>query len=250
MDDVSSPPVLRDERGEAFEFLPVRAIRDGADVFLLAERPETGTLHVLKREGDVIGLVRDEEDLRRVSRRLEILRRAMDGELIEWRDEGGETRHLGVIDRGEADGTPYVLAADLEDPALVVALEPGPDGLREASERLVAAVHDRMQRLAAPADREGPNLEAATFGARRESLEITDDAGRTRTYRAAGRLVFEGRDLLFVETPDEPGRAVAVEVHDHGRLEPVADEAYLSRLRAHIEAASVSRAQAVPGPRP
>jgi hypothetical protein len=72
--------VLRDEDDQLFTFKPIRALRDGADVFLIAEREGTGTLHVLIREGDVLGLVRDHETLRRVALRLEILRRAMEGE--------------------------------------------------------------------------------------------------------------------------------------------------------------------------
>ncbi len=36
--EVTAPIVLQDEDGQAFAFLPVRVIRDGADLFLLAER--------------------------------------------------------------------------------------------------------------------------------------------------------------------------------------------------------------------
>jgi len=135
----TSPIVLRDEDSQAFAFRPLRALRDGTDVFILAEREGPGTLHVLAREGGFVGLVRDPATLGRVALRLEILRRAMEGELIEWTEEG-EEHFLGVFHRGEVQGRPYLLAADLADPATVVAFEPGPDGLRPADGDRVALI--------------------------------------------------------------------------------------------------------------
>jgi len=230
----TSPIVLRDEDGQAFAFRPLRALRDGTDVFILAEREGPGTLHVLAREGGFVGLVRDPATLGRVALRLEILRRAMEGELIEWTEEG-EEHFLGVFHRGEVQGRPYLLAADLADPATVVAFEPGPDGLRPADGDRVALIHEQLAAALADWDAARPNLEAAVLGLRRERIQVTDASGRAHEYEGAGRLFFQGRDLLFLAPRDEPRHAVAFAVQGGGRIEPIADERFLAELRAHLD---------------
>jgi hypothetical protein len=230
-----SPP-RRD--GRAFAFRPVRALRDGADLFLIAEREGASTLHVLSREDGRLGLVRDEGVLRRVALRLEILRRASEGELVEWTDPEGRKRFLGVFHRGEAAGEPYVLAADLDDPANVIAFQPGAEGLRPADERQQASILEQLE--AATNEWAGvlPSLESKTLGVRREAVEVKDSRGVAHAYQAAGRLFFQGRDLLFLSPAHEPERAIAFEVRSGGRIEPVADERFLADLHAHLEHSS------------
>jgi hypothetical protein len=235
--EVPDPIVLRDEDGRAFAFRPIRALRDGADLFLLAEREGAGTLHVLAREDGRVVLVRDDAVLRRVALRLEVLRRAMEGELLEWTDAEGRKRFLGVLRRGEAAGEPYLLAADLDDPATVVAFEPREDGLRPADERLRAAILEEL--TAATAEWTGllPSLEAKTLGMRGERVQVTDARGVAHAFRAAGRLFVQGRDLLFLAPDHDPERAVAFEVRPGGRVEPVADERFLAELQADLDEA-------------
>jgi len=236
--EATEPIVLHDEDGQAFAFRPLRVLRDGAHLFLIAEREGAGTLHVLAREDGRIVLVRDDAALKRVALRLEILRRAMEGELVEWTDPEGRQRFLGVIHRGEAAGEPYVLAADLDDPATVIAFEPAEDGLRPASDRLRAAIVEDLTAKTADWDGLLPSLEARTLGIRGERIEVTDARRVAHAYRAAGRLFFEGRDLLFLAPDDDPGRAIAFEVGAGGRIEPVADERFLADLHAHLEHAA------------
>ncbi len=233
--EVMEKVVLHDEDGQSFVFLPLRVLRDGADLFLLAEREGAGTIHVLSREGDGLGLVRDDAVLRRVALRLEILRRAMEGELVEWTDEEGQERFLGVFHEGEAEGEPYLLAADLDDPARIVAFKKSEAGLEPVDERRRIAIVDQL--LAATEEWAGalPNLESMTLGMRRERIEVTDARGSAHAYRAAGRFFFQGRDLLFLSPAREPQTAVAFEVKGGGRIEPVADERFLADLHAHLE---------------
>jgi hypothetical protein len=73
---------------------------------------------------------------------------------------------------------------------------------------------------------------------RRELIEVTDSRGVAHAYQAAGRLFFQGRDLLFLSPAHEPERAIAFEVRSGGRIEPVADERFLADLRAHLEHSS------------
>lgn len=224
---------LHDEDGAAFRFLPVRLLRDGAELFLIAEREGQGTLHVLRREGEHVGLVRDRETLRRVSFRLEVLRRAMEGEAIERPGEPPQV--LGVIHRGEVDGRRYLVAADLVDPATVVAFEAKAGGLAPADSVLVAAIREQLEEPLLALEAALPQLEAASLGLRGERIEVATPGG-PRVYETAGRLFFEGRDLLFVRHPGEAGSGAA-EVLPNGRLEAVSDEPFLRRLRAHLEAA-------------
>jgi hypothetical protein len=224
---------LYDEDGAAFRFLPVRLLREGAEFFLIAEREGEGTLHVLRREGEHVGLVRDRETLRRVSFRLEILRRAMEGEAIEG--AGDPPQVLGVIHRGEVNGRSYLVAADLLDPATVVAFEASAGGLVPADDGLVAAIREQLEEPLLALEAARPQLEAASLGLRGERIEVTSPAG-PRVYETAGRLFFEGRDLLFVRRPGEAA-SVATEVLPGGRLEPVRDEPLLGRLRAHLGSA-------------
>jgi hypothetical protein len=233
--EATEPIVLHDEDGQAFAFRPLRVLRDGADLFLIAERDGAGTLHVLAREDGRIGLVRDDAVLRRVALRLEILRRAMEGELVEWTDPEGRPRFLGVFHRGQSAGQPYLLAADLDDPANVIAFEPAGSGLRPADERLRAAILEDL--TAATAGWAGllPSLEAKTLGMRGEPIEVTDARGVAHAYGGAGRLFFQGRDLLFLAPEDDPERAVAFEIRTGGRIEPVRDERFLVELEADLE---------------
>jgi hypothetical protein len=239
--EVPDPIVLHDEDGRAFAFRPIRALRDGADLFLLAEREGAGTLHVLAREDGRVVLVRDDAVLRRVALRLEVLRRATEGELVEWTDAEGRKRFLGVFHSGEAAGETYVLAADLDDPATVIAFapgdEPGRNGLRPASERLRAAILEEL--TAATAEWTGllPSLEAKTLGMRGERIEVMDSRGVAHAFRAAGRLFVQGRDLLFLAPDHDPERAIAFEVRPGGRIEPVADERFLAELQADLDEA-------------
>jgi hypothetical protein len=223
---------LGDADGAVFRFVPVRVLRDGAGLFLIAEREGAGTLHVLRREGDEIGLVRDRETLRRVSFRLEILRRAMEGEAIVG--PGDPARMLGVIHRGEVEGRSYLVAADLADPASVVAFEAGASGLVPADDALVAAIREQLEEPLVALEAARPRLEAATLGLRGERVEVETPAG-PRAYETAGRLFFEGRDILFVRPPGETEVSVATEVLPGGRLEALRGEALLGRLRAHLE---------------
>src|SRR5262249_27850122 len=176
-EDFPSTIVLPDEDGQPFTFVPVRALRDGGDVFLLAERQGAGTLHVLKREGDLLGLVRDRATLRRVALRLEILRVAMEGELIEWTD-GERARFFGVFQRGEIEGRRYLLAADLEDPATVVAFESSDEGTGPADDRFVARIREQLATATLAADAARPNLEAWTVGLRGERVQVAEASGR------------------------------------------------------------------------
>jgi len=226
--------VLHDEAGQAFVFRPLRALRDATDVFLLAERPETGTLHVLAVEKGALGLVRDEATLARVALRLEILRRAMEGELVEWH-EGESARFFGVIHRGEVGGQAYLLAADLADPAEVWAFDIGPEGLSLADERRVVLMREQFQEALARWEASRPGVEAALVGLRGERVDVRDSAGQSRTFDTAGRFFFEGREVLFLRRSEAPGEAFAAEVKAGGRLEAVADEAYLRRLRSHLD---------------
>lgn len=225
--------VLQDEDGQRSAFRPLRLLRDGVDLFLLAEREGHGTLHVLKREGDLLGLVRDRETLRRVALRLELLRRAMEGELIEGGGENEQT--LGVIHRGEVDGRSYLLAADLADPAEVLAFEVKRSGLAPADDRFLALVREQILDPTLEIEAARPGLEAMAVGRRGESIQVTDTAGQTRGYQTAGRFFFEGRDLLFLRRPDDQGATFAVEVREGGRIEALTDEALLGRLKAHLE---------------
>jgi len=225
--------VLRDEGGQPFAFRPVRLLRDGALVFLLAEREHAGTLHVLLREGDTIGLVRDEAILRRVAVRLEVLRRAMAGELIEW-TLGDQTRSFGVFHRGAVAGRPYLLAADLADPATVLAFEPTADGLQPLEDRLVVLVREQLEEPGRAFEIMGPHLEALTLGLRGESVSITDAMGRESTYQTAGRFFFQDRDLLFLKTQKDGARAAVVEFKSGGVLEAVSDPGLLAALNAHL----------------
>ncbi len=236
--EAADPIVLHDEDGQAFAFRPLRVLREGPDVFLIAEREGAGTLHVLAREDGRLVLVRNDAILRRVALRLEVLRRAMEGELVEWTDPAGHPRFLGVIHRGEVAHEPYLLAADLDDPATVMAFEPAGKGLRPASERLRAAILEQLTAATAEWSRLLPSLEAKTLGMRGERVEVTDGRGAAHAYRAAGRLFFQGRDLLFLAPEHDPERAVAFDVRSGGRVEPVADEHFLAALHAHIQRAS------------
>jgi len=230
--------VLQDEDGQNFAFRPLRLLRDGVDLFLLAEREGHGTLHVLKREGDLLGLVRDRETLRRVALRLEILRRAMEGELIQRGGENEQTQNeqtLGVIHRGEVDGRSYLLAADLADPAEVLAFEVKRSGLAAADDRFLALVREQILDPTLEIEAARPGLEAMAVGRRGESIQVTDTAGQTRGYQTAGRFFFEGRDLLFLRRPDDQGATFAVSVREGGRIEALTDEALLGRLKAHLE---------------
>ena len=67
------------------------------------------------------------------------------------------------------------------------------------------------------------------------AFEVTDARGRAHAYRAASRLFFQGRDLLFLAPAHEPERAIAFEVRPGGRIEPIADERFLADLHAHLE---------------
>jgi hypothetical protein len=227
--------VLHDEEGKAFAFRPVRVLRDGPDLFLIGEREGAGTLHVLAREDGCVGLVRDEATLRRVALRLEILRRATEGELVEWTDPEGRPRFLGVFHRGETEGRPYLLAADLDDPATVIAFEPTTDRLRPADERLRAAILEDLTTATAEWARALPSLQAKTLGMRGERIEVTDGRGVAHAYRGAGRLFFQGRDLLFLAPEDDPERAIAFEVGTGGRIEVLSDERFLAELQADLE---------------
>jgi hypothetical protein len=233
--EVTDRIVLHDEDGRAFAFRPLRVLRDGADLFLIAERERAGTLHVLAREDGRLVLVRDDAVLRRVALRLEVLRRATEGELVEWTDPQGRPRFLGVLHRGEAAGETYLLAADLDDPATVIAFEPSEGGLRPADERLRVAILEAL--AAATGEWAGllPSLESRTLGMRGERVEVKDARGVAHAYRAAGRLFFQGRELLFLAPEDDPARASAFEVRAAGRIEPIADERYLADLHAHLE---------------
>jgi hypothetical protein len=231
--------VLRDEDGTEFAFRGLRTLRDGLDLFLIAEREDEKTLHVLKREGDTVGLVKDPETLGRVALRLEILWRAMEGELVEWTGEDGTQAFLGIFHRGEVEGRAYALAADLVDPATVLAFEPTASGTRLiGDERLLALIHEQLEAATAGWEAARPNLEAAVLGLRGERIEIADPTGRKRTFRAAGRLFFEGRDVLLLVPDDDPNSARAAEVKGGGRLEFLEDEAFLERLHAYVEQAS------------
>jgi hypothetical protein len=233
--EVEDPVVLHDEDGTAFAFRPLRALRDGADLFLIAEREGAGTLHVLGREDGRVVLVRDDGVLRRVALRLEVLRRAMEGELVEWTDPEGRPRFLGVLHQGEVAGEAYLLAADLDDPATVIAFRPDADGLRPADERHRAAILEQLEAATDEWARVLPSLESRTLGMRRERVDVTDARGRAHACQAAGRLFFQGRDILFLAPADDPGRAVAFEVRPGGRIEAVADERFLAELHDHLE---------------
>ncbi len=233
--EAAEPIVLHDEDGRAFAFRPVRVLRDGSDLFLIAERGAAGTLHVLAREGGRLVLVRNDDVLRRVALRLEVLRRASEGEFVEWTDSEGRPRFLGVFHKGEVANEPYLLAAGLDDPATVIAFEKAEGGLRPASERLRAAIIESLTAATDEWARLLPSLEARTLGMRGERVEVTDVRGVAHAYRAAGRLFFRGRDLLFLAPEHDPGRAIAFEVGTGGRIEPVADEPFLAALHAHIE---------------
>ena len=223
---------LRDEDGAIFRFVPVRLLRDGAELFLIAEREGEGTLHVLRREGDEIGLVRERETLRRVSFRLEILRRALESEAIVG--PGDPAPVLGVIHRGEVEGRSYLVAADLADPATVAAFEAGAAGLVPADDTLVAAIREQLEEPLIALEAARPRLEAATLGLQSERIEVETPDG-PRAYETAGRLFFEGRDVLFLRVPAETDTAVAAEVLPGGRLEALRDEPLLGRLRAQRE---------------
>src|SRR5262249_8819868 len=148
--------------GQPFTFLPIRPLRDGADVFLLAERKGAGTIHVLQRVEDSLVLVRDAAVLQRVALRLEILRRAIEGQLVEWTDPAGRECLLGVLYKGVIDDEPYLLAADLDDPATIVAFERRGEGLASVDERWRIAILDQL--LLATEEWAGalPNLESMT----------------------------------------------------------------------------------------
>ena len=231
--------VLSDEEGTDYAFRGLRVLRDGTDLFLIAEREGSGTLHVLMRVGETVGLVKDPQVLGRVALRLEILRQAMEGELVEWTGEDGSQAFFGVFHRGEVDGREHMLAADLVDPATVLVFERTPSGvgLIDDDRRLVR-IHEDLEKATLGWDSVRPNLEAAVLGLRRERIEVTDSAGRRRAYAGAGRLVFEGRDILFLAPDDEPEEARAAEVKGGGRIEFLEDESLLTRLRGHLERAS------------
>jgi hypothetical protein len=159
----------------------------------------------------------------------------MEGELVEWTDSGGRPRFLGVFHRGEAAGEPYLLAADLDDPATVIAFQPGSDGLRPADERLRVSILEELAAATAEWERVLPSLESKALGMRRERIEVADTRGRAQAYQSAGRLFFQGRDILFLAPAREPDRAIAFEVRGGGRIEPVADERFLAELHAHLE---------------
>jgi hypothetical protein len=230
--------ILRDEDGTEFAFRNLRTLRDGIDLFLIAEREDEKTLHVLMREGETVGLVKDKETLGRVALRLEILRRAMDGELVEWTGEDGTLAFFGVFHSGEVEGRHYLLAADLADPATILAFEPVTNGVAIIDDdRFLGRIHEQLEAATTGWEAAWPNLEAAVLGMRGERIEITDPTGRTRSFRGAGRLVFEGRDVVFLAPEDDPTSARAAEVKGGGRLEFLEDEAFLDRLRAHLDRA-------------
>ena len=231
---VSFPVVLRDETGRAFVFRPVRLLRDGAESFLLAEREDAGTLHVLRREDDALGLVRDETILQRVAVRLELLRRAMEGELVEW-TVGAEKHFFGVFEKGAIEGRPYVLAADLADPATVIAFEPTAQGLRPLEDRLVVLLREQLEGPARAFDLLTPNALALTLGLRGERVRLRDAAGREQTLETAGRFFFQGRDLLFLRAPEDDAQAFAVEMKDGGAIEPIRDASFLDALDQHLQ---------------
>jgi hypothetical protein len=231
--------VLRDEDGMEFAFRGLRVLRDGADLFLIAEREGAKTLHVLMRDGKDVGVVKDPKRLGRVALRLEILRRAMEGELVEWTGEDGGRAFFGIFHRGEVDGRRYALAADLVDPATVLAFEPTPDGMGLVKDdRLLVRIHEELDAAAGDWEAGRPNLEAAVLGLRGERIEVADPTGRKRQYRGAGRMFFEGRDVLFVAPEGDPTNARAAAVMGGGRIEFFEDEAFLERLRRHLEASA------------
>lgn len=240
--DEASRIVLQDEDGTEFAFRGLRTLRDGIDVFLIAEREDEKTLHVLMREGETVGLVKDPGTLGRVALRLEILRRAMQGELIEWSGEDDGQAFFGVFHTGEVEGRPYLLAADLVDPATVLAFEPAPSGVALIEDdRLLIRIHEQLEAATAGWEAARPNLEAAVLGMRGERVEVTDPAGRTRAFRGVGRLFFEGRDVLFLAPEGDPASARAAEMKGGGRLEFIEDEALLDRLRNHLDRAARPR---------
>jgi hypothetical protein len=193
-------------------------------------------LHVLKEEGGATGLVRDDETLRRVALRIEILRRALEGELVEWAREDGAVSFLGVFHRGTTSRGPYRLAADLVDPATVVAFEMEGERLaRVADDRTLLEIRGQLDRACREWDIDRPNLEAAVRGLRPEPVEVADPEGRRRRGRAVCRLSFEGRDVVFLAFDDDPARAAVAIAREGGRLEWISDEGLLGRLRGHLE---------------
>jgi hypothetical protein len=177
-----------------------------------------------------------------VALRLEILRRAMEGELVEWTGEDGSRAFFGVFHAAEVEGRQYLLAADLADPATVLAFGRTPSGVALIDdERFLARIHEQLAAATAGWDAARPNLEAAVLGMRGERIEISDPTGRKRGFRAAGRLFFEGRDVLFLAPEDDPTSARAAEVKGGGRLEFLEDDAFLERLHAHVNRANDGR---------
>jgi hypothetical protein len=243
--EIENPIVLHDENKRAFAFHPLRALRNGADLFLIAEHKKAGTLHVLSRKNNLLKLVRDDAVLQRVTLRLEILRRATEGDLVEWTDPDGRPRFLGVLHRGEAAGEPYLLAADLDDPATVIAFQPVADGFRPADERLHASILEQLEIAAAEWVGVFLSLESRTLGMRREVVEVTDSRGVAHAYWAAGRLFFQGRDLLFLSPSHEPERAIAFEAQRQADR-AVADQRFLADLHAHLERSSAPESRVNP----
>jgi hypothetical protein len=104
----------------------------------------------------------------------------------------------------------------------------------------VVLIREQFQEALEGWERARPGLEPAVVGLRGEIVGVTDAGGARQALETAGRIFFEGRDLLFLRRPGR-GDAFAAEVKPGARLEPVSDEAYLGRLRAHLEGLGVPR---------
>jgi len=228
---------LRDETGVSFSFRVLRSLRDGADIFLVAEREGEGSLHILARQGDELVLVRDNATLARVGARLDILRRAAGGELVVRGEAEQPEELLGVFDTLQLGGEELLLAADLADPSSVSLLRREGETLQPVVDELtLQRVRQHIVALTRGVENARGEIELATVGLQQETIQLRDPSGAVTELRAAGRLLFEGRDLLFAAPAEDPERILAFAVADGEQLEPLDDEAFLLRLREYLQA--------------
>jgi len=216
---------LTDEAGNTFLFECLCPIESDGRRFFLAELSQDQTLHFLVEESSgEIAVVKDPSVLVQLHAHLRVLRDALAGERITVRDDLLGELTFGVFHTIQVGQDEVHLAANLQNPGLVIALQREGQKLIECSEAVRLKVVQHMSESVSKLTTElTPHLGLIT-GLFREEITYEDPHGVT-SLQILGPMVFEGQHLILAKSAAKTDEIVPLQLsRSDGTLQPLSTE--------------------------